>query len=559
MAGGKYRQAMGLPDTTVQLGRYRLVERLGAGGMAVVYKAIVEGPKGFSRPFVIKRILPTFSRDESFVNMLLTEARLSAMLRHPGIVQVVELGEADGEFFLAMEYVEGHDLQTIMKRASQQKRAFSPAAAVYVLSVLLDALGYAHSLLDEEGRALEIVHRDVSPSNVMVTHDGAIKLLDFGIAKAASHVREERTRTGTLKGKLSYLSPEQAEGLKVDKRADIFALGIVFHELLTMKRLFRGEDDFQTLRLVREARVEPPSVLSPDVSPELDRVVLGMLTRDPNERFQTCEEALEALRPVLHQLRADSGALKRWLAELGPIERRAQPVDAADLPAGAATKTISSPSAVIAATLTRSSGEILPIADPSGSLLQPKRTAMWVGGALGMVAAVVIAIVLATGTPKQVPIDPVAPIVTAPPPAPIAVAPPPPPKPEPKVEPKVTPKVELPSPPKPEPPAPKVEPVHLVVLGTEGAEVIADSKSLGRVPLDKELPRIEGTRRLMVRLSGHQPMLQEIAGSKNVTLTARLRKNPPPAPTPRPAPPPVAVTKPKPKSQKAEIKDPFER
>jgi eukaryotic-like serine/threonine-protein kinase len=534
--------------------------------MAVVYKAIVEGPKGFSRPFVIKRILPTFSRDESFVNMLLTEARLSALLRHPGIVQVVELGEADGEFFLAMEYVEGHDLQTIMKRASQQKRPLSPPAAVYVLSVLLDALGYAHGLLDDEGRALEIVHRDVSPSNVMVTHDGAIKLLDFGIAKAASHVREERTRTGTLKGKLSYLSPEQAEGLKVDKRADIFALGIVFHELLTMRRLFRGEDDFQTLRLVREARVEPPSATSPDISPELDRVVLGMLTRDPNERFQTCEEALEALRPVLHQLRADSGALKRWLAELGPIERRAQPVDAADLPAGAATKTISSPSAVIAATLTRSSGEILPISDPSASLLPPKRTAMWIGGALGMVAAVVIAIVLATGTPKS-PVIPIDPIVAAPAPAPQAPVVPPPTKPEPKVELPSPPKAEVKPEPKPDPkpepkadpPAPKVEPVHLVVLGTEGAEVLADSKSLGRVPLDKELPRIDGTRRLMIRLSGHQPMLQEVAGSKNVTLTARLRKNPPSAPVVRPAPPPVAVSKPKPKTQKAEIKDPFER
>ncbi len=534
---------MGVPDVaTVQLGRYRLVERLGAGGMAVVYKAIVEGPKGFTRPFVIKRILPTFSRDESFVNMLLTEARLSALLRHPAIVQVHELGEADGEFYLAMEYVDGHDLQTIMKKAAQQKRPIPPAAAVFIMSELLSALAYAHALTDEQGRALEIVHRDVSPANVMITQGGGVKLLDFGIAKAASHVRDERTRTGTLKGKLSYLSPEQAEGLPVDKRADIFALGIVFHECLTMKRLFRAEDDFATLRLVREARVDPPSVLSPDVSPELDRVVLGLLSRDPAERFQTCEDALDALRPVLHQLHGDSSKLKRYLMELGPIDRRAQPVDEADAPlAGGGGKTVTSPSSLIAATLTRSSGEIRPLTQPFSA---PKRTGLWIGGGVGVLAAVLVAVAIASSGGKPKPVDKIEPLAPAPVPAPVVVTP-------------VVKPVELPVKTLPPVDAPKPR-VHLVVLGTEGAEVLVDSKSIGRVPLDEEMPRIDGTRRLMVRLTGHQPLVQEIAGGQNLTLTARLRRNPPPPPS-RPPPPPPAAPKPKPKATKVEIKDPFER
>jgi serine/threonine protein kinase len=535
---------MAMPDAAAQvyLGRYRLVERLGAGGMAVVYKAIVEGPKGFSRPFVIKRILPSFSRDESFVNMLLTEARLSAMLRHPGIVQVHELGEADGEYYLAMEYVEGWDLSTLLRKAAQARKPIPPTVATYIMGELLAALAYAHSLCDEQGRPLEIVHRDVSPSNVMLTPAGAVKLLDFGIAKAASHGRDERTRTGTLKGKLSYLAPEQAEGLFVDRRSDIFALGIVFYEMLTMRRLFRGDDDFQTLRLVREAKVEAPSKIREQVPPQLDEVVLQMLARDAEIRYQTCDAALEALRPILHQIHGDSGSLKRYLQELGPIDRRAQPVDEADAPlhSSGGTRTRTSPSnhEIIASTLTRSSGEIRPITKPFAA---PRRTGLWIGGGVAVFGLVVALVVMAGGSKKAVPIPP--PIIEVQKATPAAVAPAP----------------ELPTPPVPSTP-PLKKNVHVTVTSNEGGDVYLDGVKVGRVPREFDIPRGSGKHAIMVKQLGFLTYNEQVSSDDDTVVTSRM-KRPPPAPRPvvRSTPAPAPATPPATRTPRVEIKDPFER
>ncbi len=222
---GKW-SALALPAPTAQgrpFGRYRLIERIGAGGMAIVYRAIADGPEGFARSFVIKRLLPELSRDPNFARMIVSEARLSALLQHPNIVQVFELGQVGDESYIAMEYVDGIDLVMLIKACLKKQAPLPVAAACYIVSEVATALAYAHELCDDGGQSLGIVHRDVTPSNIMVTMTGGVKLLDFGIAKAASAVQEERTRTGSLKGKISYLSPEQAEGYKVDRRSDIFA------------------------------------------------------------------------------------------------------------------------------------------------------------------------------------------------------------------------------------------------------------------------------------------------------------------------------------------------
>ncbi|HEX6836454.1 MAG TPA: serine/threonine-protein kinase, partial [Polyangia bacterium] len=251
-------------------GRYRLLDRLGAGGMAEVYRAVLDGPQGFSRNVVLKRILPNLAHDEGFLRLFLDEARISALLHHPAIVQVFDFGAIDGTYFLAMELIEGWTLGQLMQLCKQRLTAVPVADVCYAMSELCGALAYAHALSDDSGRALEIVHRDVSPSNIMIGKQGGVKLLDFGIARAAEHARDERTRAGTRKGKLSYMSPEQTSAARVDRRSDIFSLGIVFYEWLTMRRLFKRESDVQTVLALREDPIVAPSVHKNGIPRELD-------------------------------------------------------------------------------------------------------------------------------------------------------------------------------------------------------------------------------------------------------------------------------------------------
>jgi len=286
-------------EQPIQFGKYTLFERIGRGGMADVFKGRTRGPAGFERIFVVKRILPSLSDDPAFVRMFVEEAKMSARLNHPNIVQVFELGSVEGEFFISMEHVSGHDLSETMRALWRTSGAPRPELVAYIGREICRALGYAHGLTDERGQLLGMIHRDVSPSNVMLSYEGAVKLLDFGIAKALSDAPDP-ARGGTLKGKYAYMAPEQTEGENVDRRIDIFAAGIVLHEVLTGRRLFKGQNDMQTIERVRSCQVRPPSASNPACPPLLDAILLRALARDPDDRFQTADEMADALDEVVH-------------------------------------------------------------------------------------------------------------------------------------------------------------------------------------------------------------------------------------------------------------------
>jgi serine/threonine protein kinase len=305
------------------LGKYRLDERLGRGGMAEVWKATLVGALGFERPVAIKRILPHLLDEPEFVRMFLAEARLTAQLHHPNIVQILELGHENHEYFLAMELVRGHDLHRVSRWLSQ-RAPMNPGFGAYVVLEIARALAYAHEL-KENGKPLGLVHRDVSPSNVMLGMDGAVQLLDFGVAKAVEATSDARTRTGVLKGKLGYFSPEQARGEKPDQRTDQFAAGVVLHELLTGKPLFRRDSDAETMALVMQGASSPPSQINPAVSPALDAICRVALARDPNERFPDCRSLVQALEPIVFELGWSAQKLAALMKELVAETPEAKP------------------------------------------------------------------------------------------------------------------------------------------------------------------------------------------------------------------------------------------
>jgi serine/threonine-protein kinase len=341
-----------------RFGRYRVRERLGTGGMAQVYRATIEGPEGFQRDCVVKRMLPHLSKEPGFVQMLLDEARLSALLHHASIVQVQELGEIDGEYFIAMEYVDGHDLGAVVRECQAQGRLLPIGLACYVAHELAAALAYAHRASDDKGRPLGIIHRDVSPSNVMIARQGAVKLLDFGIAKAAISVRDEHTRTGALRGKLGYLSPEQVEGETIDHRSDIFALGVVLWECLVGDRLFRGDNQFHSMALVRRAEIVLPSALRPEIDSELDAIVEKLLARRPEDRYASCDEVLRALGPVMHRLEGDARAMSHFLDGIGLLSATESPTATASLPPASSSKKRRWPRYLVASLLVLAGGAL---------------------------------------------------------------------------------------------------------------------------------------------------------------------------------------------------------
>jgi len=284
-------------DLPAYFGKYLLVHQLGRGGMAELFLAKQSGLKGFEKVLAIKKILPHLTQDPEFVSMFVNEGKLAALLTHQHIVQIFDLGHVDGVYYMAMEYVMGKDVRTLTAKNRERQGRLPVDYALLIVSQVASGLDYAHRKKDLNGRDLNIVHRDVSPQNILVSYEGEVKLVDFGIAKAAGSGQE--TQTGILKGKLAYMSPEQACGRAIDRRSDVFSLGIVLYELLTGRRLFKGDSDLSTLEQVRTANVEPPTRFIQEIPPALETVVLKALARDPEQRFQTAAEFQSALEKIM--------------------------------------------------------------------------------------------------------------------------------------------------------------------------------------------------------------------------------------------------------------------
>ncbi len=278
----------------MRFGNYYLLELINVGGMAEVYKAKTFGVEGFEKIVAIKKILPEVAEDEEFIKMFIDEAKISVQLQHPNVVQILQLGKFKDSYFIAMELVNGKDLKTIRRRLKRVDLLMPVEQTAFLISQVCDGLDYAHRKVDEQGNPLNIIHRDISPQNVIVSYEGTVKLIDFGVAKAKS--KSTKTQAGMLKGKFSYMSPEQVAGKPIDRRSDIFSLGIVLFEMLTGKRLFLGKNDVETLEKIRKAEVPPPSVFNSSVPPELDRIVLKALAKDREERYQWADEFGEDLK-----------------------------------------------------------------------------------------------------------------------------------------------------------------------------------------------------------------------------------------------------------------------
>jgi TonB family protein len=307
-----------------RFGQYQLIERIASGGMAELYKARRTGVEGFQKIVAIKKILPHMAGNEEFIAMFADEAKLAAQLNHPNIVHIYDLGKIEeGGYFIAMEYVDGRDLRTILQAGRDNGAPLPTPLAVYIAAKVAAALDYAHRRRDHDGHELNIVHRDVSPQNILISFEGDIKLCDFGIAKAAS--KASQTQSGALKGKVQYMSPEQAWGRPLDRRSDLFSLGAVLCEMLTGEKLFRGDSDLTILEKVRAAEVAPPSQSNPDVPRALDSIVLKALAREPEDRYANASDLLRDLEAVLYAYIPAPGSadLAIYLHRLGTEEAAA--------------------------------------------------------------------------------------------------------------------------------------------------------------------------------------------------------------------------------------------
>ncbi len=284
----------------IPFGKYYLLERINVGGMAEVFKAKTVGVEGFERIVALKRILPSIAEDEEFITMFIDEAKIAVQLQHANIAQIFDLGKVDDSYFIALEYVNGRDLRGIFDDLRKQGQVMPMPQVCYLIMQLCEGLDYAHNKRDAQGRDLNLVHRDVSPQNVLIGYEGEVKLIDFGIAKAAG--KASKTQAGILKGKFGYMSPEQVRGLPIDRRSDIFALGIVLYEMLTGERLFIGESDFSTLEKVRNVEIVPPSSFNADIPEKLERIVLKALEKNVEDRYQNAIDLHDDLQMFMHSV-----------------------------------------------------------------------------------------------------------------------------------------------------------------------------------------------------------------------------------------------------------------
>jgi serine/threonine protein kinase len=277
------QESLAITPRAIPFGNYYLLERLAVGGMAEVYLAKCFGVAGFERLVALKRILPTIAEDDEFIAMFIDEAKIAGQLNHANVAQIFDLGKINQSYFIAMEYISGHDLRALWDRVRHDGEGIPIELACYATKKICEGLDYAHRRRDNRGRPLGIIHRDVSPQNVLLSYDGDVKVIDFGIAKAAN--RMVRTQTGILKGKFAYMAPEQARGEPTDHRSDVFAIGVILYELLTGERAFKAESDFALLEKVRKVDLVPPRKLQPDVPRELERIVYKAMSREAGDRY----------------------------------------------------------------------------------------------------------------------------------------------------------------------------------------------------------------------------------------------------------------------------------
>jgi tRNA A-37 threonylcarbamoyl transferase component Bud32 len=381
-----------------RFGKYLLLDRIAVGGMAEIHRGKITGEEGFTKLAVIKKILPHLNEEPEVTRFFIDEAKLAARLQHPNIIQVYDFGTIEGSYFIAMEYLSGKDLKAVLDKAQKEGKPLGLSNVLYIGTQICSGLHYAHSLCDYEGRPLNIIHRDLSPQNIFLTYDGQVKIIDFGIAKAAD--QSTHTQQGIIKGKVAYMSPEQAEGKVIDHRSDLFAAGIILYELLTGKRMFHG-DSLQVLSQVKEARFEPPENLVKDLPPPIYTILRRALAKDPARRYQSAGEMLEDLEECIHSfyLRPGAEELTGYLQGLFTAELATErQIVAAAMHAAPAADQAGEPSPD--ASIHNAPTIELDTREPEGQTIpvpvQPPRRRLWLAAASLVLLATVIAVGLLT-------------------------------------------------------------------------------------------------------------------------------------------------------------------
>jgi eukaryotic-like serine/threonine-protein kinase len=480
----------------VSFGRYTLIRRIAQGGMAQIYLAVQRGPHGFEKVAVLKVILPELTHNEDFVRMFLDEARIAANLDHNNVVRVYDFGEIDGQYFIAMEHLPGEDLASLLQQVRKSGKPMPVDVAADIIAHAATGLHFAHELKDSRGRLMNVVHRDVSPSNVIITYHGTVKLVDFGIARAETNLT--KTEAGTLKGKVAYVSPEQAQGEPLDRRSDVWALGTVLHELLTGVRVFKRASDLKSLEAVAHAPVPSTQLTRPDVPDELDRIVLKAMARPLDERYQTAAELEEDLAAFLvgaGYVRSER-KLADFMSQTFDAERRDAKLLISQAQVADGAPILATPSQLKRLPLNlapiRSHSE-LPAAftadsktaiAPDSVVVRRQQPLLLVGfAALAVVSTGVAAALLLRNKPQQaLPPEPAQPVVVAP--AEAKPAPAPAPAPEPAVVAEAPEPAPAPKPEKPRPAPPKAAARGKMTIDTvPWSEVFLNGKKLGDTPL----------------------------------------------------------------------------
>jgi serine/threonine-protein kinase len=506
----------------IPFGRYTLIRKIAAGGMGQVLLA-KKGAEGFEKLVVIKRILPHLVEDEEFFSMFIDEAKITMRLDHPNIARINEFGSENGIHFIEMEYVAGEDLRRVVRRAGAANIEVPLGVTLRIFADAAAGLDFAHKARDAKGQPLGLVHRDVSPQNVLLGFDGSVKLIDFGVAKATG--RLQQTGTGILKGKFPYMSPEQASGLELDPRSDIFALGVVLWETLTGRRLFKGDNDMMTQRMVKDCQVPAPSALVPGLSAELDGVVLKALAKEPGDRYADAGEfrsALEAFA-VKHAIAASNTQLVAFMQSLyaDRIAREAnitsleEDSGLTDLDVGGLVRPGGHVTVVDRGRQGQTQGgrtEALAPGQPAGT--SPRLLA---GLALVLVALGVVAVLLLKRTPGEpVPVTPVTPVVVVPPPV------------LPEVKPVVPPPPEVPR-----------ELALSVTSDPAGAEVELAGERVGVTPLELKVPVAKLPAPLKLTREGYEPAQTSLTEGTASPVSLTLKKR---APRVTPVKPPEIKT-----------------